>query len=73
VGDVRREVPTIGKTGTVRTLTSEEPQECTVVEVHPDRLWYRVQFKDSGCFECYKVPKYKPPYISYKTDKEAQA
>lgn len=72
VGDVRWEVPTIGKTGTCHQLIKEEPQECTVVEVHPDRLWYRVKFKDTGFFECYKVPKYKPPYLQYKTDREAQ-
>lgn len=64
VGDVRHEVPAEGKTGTTPGLTKGEPQKCTVVEVNPDRLWYRVQF-ESGFFECYKVPKYRPCYEAW--------
>lgn len=29
---------------------------CTVVQVHPEHLWYRVQFDANGCSECYKIP-----------------
>lgn len=73
VGDVRMEVPTIGKTGTCHQLTTEEPQECTVVEVYPAQLWYRVKFKNTGFFECYKVPKYKPYYEAWPSYRRAKA
>lgn len=41
------------------TDTSKRP--CTVVEVHPDRFWYTVEF-DNGLRESYKLPRatYKP-------------
>lgn len=32
------------------------PLDCTVIYVHPEHLWYMVQFKDTGVRECYKVP-----------------
>lgn len=32
-----------------------KPQKCVVVEVNPERLWYRVRFEAGFC-ECYKVP-----------------
>ena len=59
VGDVRREIPTIGKSSTCMETTSTTPMECTVVEVNAANLWYRVKFKDSGWYECYKVPRLK--------------
>ena len=59
VGDVRWEIPTIGKTSSSVEVVLKEPQECTVVEVNAAHLWYRVKFKDSGFIECYKVPRLK--------------
>ena len=35
------------------------PHECVCVEVHTRGLWYRVRFKDTGFYECYKVPRLK--------------
>ena len=54
VGDVRMEVPTI-----TDRMDICAPEECVVVEVHPDHLWYRVRFTATGFIECYKVPKTK--------------
>jgi len=59
VGDVRREIPTIGKTSTCMENATHTPQKCVVVEVNPAHLWYRVKFEGSGFVECYKVPKYR--------------
>lgn len=58
VGDVRMEIPTIPD-----KVKRPDPQECIVIEVHPDRLWYRVRFTGSGFVECYKLPRTKeiPP------------
>ncbi len=51
VGDIRLETMTISdRWDTVR------PEKCTVVEVRPDRLWYRVRFHRTGTCECYKLP-----------------
>lgn len=52
VGDVRNEIPTITVKG-----KEPEPQECEVVEVHTEHLWYRVKFTATGLHECYKLPK----------------
>jgi hypothetical protein len=52
VGDVRQEVPTL-----TNRQTTGDPEECVVIEVHPDHLYYRVRFTGSGFIECYKVPK----------------
>ena len=52
VGDKRMEVPTEAK-GIKNTNAA--PQKCTVVDVHPDHLWYTVEF-ESGFRESYKVP-----------------
>lgn len=57
VGDIRMERPTEAKQSKPGCIP-DPPKKCTVVEVHPDRLWYRVQF-ESGFYECYKVPKPK--------------
>ena len=54
VGERRRETPTMGGQGESR------PQLCTVVEVHPEHLWYRVRFDHTGHCECYKVPNPDP-------------
>ena len=57
VGDKLRKAPTIVHLrGLIQTA---EVQECEVVEVHRDHLWYRVKFKN-GFTECYKVPEEKP-------------
>ena len=50
VGDRRKEIMTTSEKGT------RQPEDCEVVEVHRDRLWYRVKFK-SGFTESYKLPK----------------
>lgn len=56
VGDKLIKAPTlIHLRGLVHTA---EPQACTVVEVNPAGLWYRVEF-DNGGTECYKVPEEK--------------
>lgn len=56
VGERMRKAPTIVHLrGLVQTA---EPQDCTVVEVNPAGLWYRVEF-DNGGTECYKVPEEK--------------
>ena len=52
VGDIRMEIPTIQE-----MVSSAEQYECVVIEVHPDHLWYRVRFTDTGIVECYKVPQ----------------
>ncbi len=54
VGDVRMEVLTISD-----RLDIGDPEECVVVEVHPDHLWYRVRFTATGFYQCYKVPQTK--------------
>jgi hypothetical protein len=59
VGDVRMEIPTIGKSSTCMENISTTPLECTVIYVNAAHLWYRVKFKDSGFTECYKVPRLK--------------
>lgn len=60
VGDVRQEVPTIGQMGGSTCANEWNTRcECTVVAVYPAHLWYRVKFKDSGFYECYKVPRLK--------------
>ena len=51
VGDVRLETPTAPQG------CNYTPQECVVVEVHPNHLYYRVRFTATGCTECYKVPQ----------------
>lgn len=58
VGDVRMEIPTTYKTGSCASMTPAR-QECTVVEVNREHLWYRVRFNDTGWYECYKVPRLK--------------
>lgn len=54
VGDVRKEIPT-----TSGRVDLAAPEECVVVEVHPEHLYYRVRFTSTGFYECYKVPKTK--------------
>lgn len=54
VGDVRMEVLT-----TTDRVGISAPEECVVIEVNPDHLYYRVRFTDTGFTECYKVPKTK--------------
>jgi hypothetical protein len=45
-----------------RALQSEGPHQrgqvhpCTVVEVNPQKLWFRVRYDDLGFCECIKVP-----------------
>lgn len=60
VGDVRKERMTLSD----RTDLNP-PEECVVVEVRPDRLWYRVRFKRTGTCECYKLPRSKYPEEQY--------
>lgn len=55
VGDRRMERPVSDET--TGSLMRKEKQPCTVVLVHPEHLWYMVQF-DNGFRECYKVPEY---------------
>ena len=56
VGDKMKKRPTIIH---LRGLTQEAPlQDCVVVEVNREHLWYRVRF-ESGAHECYKVPEDK--------------
>ena len=60
VGDKRMEYPTIDENINLgKLLGDRKPQPCTVIEVHPGRLWYRVKF-ENGIVECYKVPKWRP-------------
>lgn len=54
VGDKLRKAPTIVH---LRGLSQEaKVQECEVVEVNREHLWYRVKF-ENGFTECYKVPE----------------
>lgn len=51
------------------------PQPCTVVQVHPEHLWYRVQFDETGHFECFKVPELPtvlPPLRKSKHGKKGE-
>lgn len=32
-------------------------KRCVVVEVNREALWYRVQWLDTGYYECFKVPE----------------
>ena len=52
VGDKRMEYPS------PRAFDQAVPQRerCVVTEVNPRGLWYRVQFINTGFYECYKVP-----------------
>ena len=52
VGDVRMEVLTVPG-----HIENNPPEECVVVEVHPDHLYYRVRFTATGFHQCYKVPQ----------------
>jgi hypothetical protein len=56
IGDVRWERPTIDSDGSYNDA-QHKTQKCVVVEVHPEHLWYTVQF-ENGIRESYKVPKY---------------
>ena len=60
VHDARKTLPKVGDIR-METMTDphhpQMPQECIVIEVHPDHLWYRVRFTGSGCIECYKLPQ----------------
>lgn len=56
VGDKMRKKPTLLRAG---GQAEERPaQDCVVVEVNREHLWYRVRF-ESGAHECYKVPEDK--------------
>ena len=55
VGEKRIEMPSYGIGA--ESVRCRQPQECTVVAVHPAHLWYRVRFDASGWHECYKVPQ----------------
>lgn len=59
VGERRMEVQTKGG-AFPGALGERTPQPCTVVQVHPKHLWYRVRFDANGCYECYKVPNLDP-------------
>ena len=52
VGDVRHERMTLSDRSDLNP-----PERCVVVEVRPDRLWYRVRFDRTGTCECYKLPR----------------
>lgn len=54
VGEIRTELPSV-----IDGSNRLGPKRCIVVEIHPDHLWYRVRFIDSGNHECYKVPRLK--------------
>lgn len=59
--EVRRLMPRVGDRrmetqSTTMKIPTETPQACTVIEVNPTNLWYRVRF-DNGCCECYKLPQ----------------
>ena len=56
VGDILKESPTI----IIATAHTSPKRSCVVVEVNPQGLWYRVRFKRTGFYECYKVPRLKP-------------
>jgi hypothetical protein len=60
VGDIRMEQMTVSD----RTDMCA-PERCVVVEVRPDRLWYRVRFDRTGSFECYKLPRSKYQEVQY--------
>lgn len=59
VGEQRWERPTICAESSGHTVFNNPPKRCTVVEVHPEHLWYTVQF-ENGIRESYKVPKVRP-------------
>ena len=62
LGEKRMERPTIDETTPSRgTIQYTKPQRCVVVGVHPEHLWYTVQF-ENGIRESYKVPKCRPLY-----------
>lgn len=60
VGDVRKERMTLSD----RTDLNP-PEDCVVVEVRPEKLWYRVRFKRTGTCECYKLPKNNYPEVPH--------
>lgn len=55
VGDRLMMTPTALTYGLGSRDTPPEPQPCTVEQVNPERLWYRVRF-DAGYCECYRAP-----------------
>lgn len=59
LGEHRWERPTICAESSGHTAFNNQPQRCVVVEVHPEHLWYTVQF-ENGIRESYKVPKVRP-------------
>lgn len=60
LGEQRWERPTVCKEATGLNKAFAHPhQRCVVVYVHPEHLWYTVQFED-GTRESYNVPKVRP-------------
>lgn len=56
VGDKLIRRPTLGKS--LGFTEQAGPQECVVTYVHPQNLWYEVQFPN-GTRESYKLPDLK--------------
>lgn len=65
VGDKLRKIPANIHPPGCAVVAAEE-EDCTVIEVNPAHLWYRVRFQNTGFIECYKVPRlrgYKEEFI----------
>lgn len=52
MGEQRMETPTLSK---MQSGPEARPQPCKVVYIHPDHLFYTVEF-ENGIRESYKVP-----------------
>lgn len=52
LGEQRMETPTLRK---MQGVSEARPQPCKVVYIHPDHLYYTVEFRN-GVRESYKVP-----------------
>ena len=63
VGQELKLVPTVSGYGEEHESYAAKRRPCRVVEVWPEKLWFRVEFlgpgKIPGIRECYKVPSPK--------------
>lgn len=58
---LRRQLPPLGAVLNKPLYDGRENitniKKCRVIGVNYDRLWYRVEFEETGTKECYKVPE----------------
>ena len=59
IGDKLKLIPTLNNPGNYTLLNPIDPQDCTVVYVNKEHLWYEVEFDVNGnkFRESYKLPE----------------